>query len=255
MIKVVKIGGNVVDNPDALKRFVKDFAALEGLKILVHGGGKEATKLSGALGVQTSMVDGRRITDKDTLDIVTMVYAGLINKRIVAMLQSNGVNALGLCGADGHVLQSVRRNPLPVDFGFVGDVNAGSLDYGLVSTLLDSGITPVFCAITMDYEGTLLNTNADSVASAVACGMARERETELVYCFEKPGVLSDPDCDESVIAHLDRDNFVSLKESGAVSKGMIPKLTNAFKAIDNGVKAVTIKSAENLSTDIGTRIG
>ncbi len=254
MINVVKIGGNVVDNPDALRRFIADFAKIDGPKILVHGGGKEASRLSEALGIKTTMIDGRRVTDAATIEVVTMVYAGLINKRIVSMLQNAGVNALGLCGADGKALTSVRRNPLPIDYGFVGDVDSDGLNYAFVSELLNNGITPVFCAITLGTDGSLLNTNADSVASAVATGMAKTGETELTYCFEKAGVLMDPDDDSSVIARINAEEFERLKTEGIVSKGMIPKLTNAFKALEKGVKAVTIKSADNVAVNIGTRI-
>ena len=254
MINVVKIGGNVVDNPEALRRFICDFAKIEGKKILVHGGGKEASRLSEALGIKTTMIDGRRVTDGETIEVVTMVYAGLINKRIVSMLQNEGVDALGLCGADGKALISVRRNPKPVDYGFVGDVDADSLNKSFVGELLDKGITPVFCAITLGADGALLNTNADSVASAVATGMAKNADTELTYCFEKAGVLMNPDDDTSVIPHINAEEFERLKAAGIVSKGMIPKLTNAFKALEKGVKAVTIKSADNVALNIGTRI-
>ena len=190
-ITVVKIGGNVIDNPAAMKRFLKEFAALEGPKILVHGGGKLATRLAERLELKVQMVDGRRITDKGTLDVVTMVYAGLINKQAVAGLQAAGCNALGLSGADGNAVTARRRSPQPVDYGFVGDIER--VDSALLRRLLEDGMAPVFSAIMHDGKGTLLNCNADSVASAVALGAAEIAPTDLVFCFEKAGVLRDPD--------------------------------------------------------------
>ena len=192
-ITVVKIGGNVIDNPAAMKRFLKEFAALEGPKILVHGGGKLATRLAERLELKVQMVDGRRITDKGTLDVVTMVYAGLINKQAVAGLQAAGCNALGLSGADGNAVTARRRSPQPVDYGFVGDIER--VDSALLRRLLEDGMAPVFSAIMHDGKGTLLNCNADSVASAVALGAAEIAPTDLVFCFEKAGVLRDPDDD------------------------------------------------------------
>ncbi len=254
-IKLVKIGGNVVDNPEAFGAFIADFARLAGPKILVHGGGKEATRLSSALGIETTMIDGRRVTDRETLDVVTMVYAGLINKRIVAALQALGVNALGLSGADGNIIRAKRRNPEPIDYGFVGDINPNDVDENFIGKLLEEGVVPVVCAIMHDGEGSLLNCNADTVASVIAVATSRIAEIDLVYCFEKNGVLSDPDDDLSVIPFIDAESFESLKESGVVSKGMIPKITNALAAIDIGVSEVYIKSAANLLKPIGTTIG
>lgn len=196
-ITVVKIGGNVIDNPAAMKRFLKEFAALEGPKILVHGGGKLATRLAERLELKVQMVDGRRITDKGTLDVVTMVYAGLINKQAVAGLQAAGCNALGLSGADGNAVTARRRSPQPVDYGFVGDIER--VDSALLRRLLEDGMAPVFSAIMHDGKGTLLNCNADSVASAVALGAAEIAPTDLVFCFEKAGVLRNPDDDTSLI--------------------------------------------------------
>lgn len=193
MINVVKIGGNVIDNPEALSAFLKDFAALEGRKILVHGGGKEASRMSEGMGIKANMIEGRRVTDAATLDIVTMVYAGLINKRIVAMLQSLGCDAVGLTGADGNVIPAKRRSPEPIDYGFVGDIDPAKVNDQFIATLLDSGCVPVFCAICHDGHGTLLNCNADTIASSVALGASRIGETRLTYCFEKPGVMTDVD--------------------------------------------------------------
>ena len=253
-INVVKIGGNVIDNPEALKRFAHDFAALPSPKILIHGGGKLATRLGEQLNIPAQMIDGRRITDADTLDIVTMVYAGLLNKRIVALLQSEGCNALGLSGADGDVVRAVRRKPEPIDFGFVGDIDASKINTELIRTLLTSGITPVFCAITHDGNGSLLNSNADSVASAVAVAASTIAPTSLLFCFEKTGVLRNVDDEASVIDEIRPDNYASLRAEGAISKGMIPKIDNAFAAIDAGVYSVIIKHSDALLQESGTTV-
>lgn len=251
-ITVVKIGGNVIDNPEALKRFLEEFAALPGAKILVHGGGKLATRLAERLELKVQMVDGRRITDKGTLDVVTMVYAGLINKQVVAGLQAAGCNALGLSGADGNAITARRRDPNPVDYGFVGDVER--VDSGLLRRLLEGGITPVFSAIMHDGQGTLLNCNADSVASAIALGAAEIAPADLVFCFEKNGVLRDPEDDTTLIREITAETYAPLKADGIVSKGMIPKIENALKAVEKGVRSVTIKHSENLLNEIGTTI-
>lgn len=253
-INVVKIGGNVIDNPDALRRFIADFAQLPAPKILIHGGGKLATRLGEQLGIQAQMIDGRRVTDRRTLDIVTMVYAGLINKNIVASLQSVGCNAAGLCGADADVVPATRRAPEPIDFGFVGDIDAGRISAGFIRTLLAEGITPVFCAITHDGNGTLLNSNADSVASAIAVAASTIAPTELIFCFEKLGVLRDVDDPQSLIAEIRPDSYAALRAQGVINKGMIPKIDNAFRAVEQGVASVTIKHSDNLLTDTGTVI-
>lgn len=252
---VVKIGGNVIDNPEALAKFLTDFAALPGRKILVHGGGKEASKMSRRLGIEPKMTDGRRITDSATLEVVTMVYAGLINKRIAAMLQARGCNAAGLCGADGNAIRATRRKPEPIDFGHVGDISPDGVNHAFLNALIDAGVTPVICAITHDGNGGLLNCNADSVASAVACAASRLGEAELWYCFEKPGVLRDVDDPSSVISRIDRASYAALRADGIISDGMIPKIDNAFAAIDAGVSAVTIKHSDDLlDAAAGTRI-
>lgn len=251
-ITVVKIGGNVIDDPAVLKRFIADFAAMPGPKILVHGGGKVATRLAERLELKVQMVDGRRITDKGTLDVVTMVYAGLVNKQLVASLQAEGCNALGMSGADGNAVTARRRAPQPIDYGFVGDIE--KVDSRLLGRLLEAGVTPVFCAIMHDGQGTLLNCNADSVASAVALGAAEIAPTDLVFCFEKAGVLRDPDDDTSLIREITAATYPPLKADGVVSKGMIPKIENALKAVEKGVRSVTIRSSENLSNGIGTVI-
>lgn len=254
MIRVVKIGGNVVDNPEALSRFIADFASLEGKKILVHGGGKEATRMSAKLEIPTTMIDGRRVTTRETLDVVTMVYAGLVNKRIVSMLQAVGCDALGLTGADGNAIKASRRNPEPIDYGYVGDIDPADVNDKLISTLLDMGITPVFCAITHDAAGTLLNCNADTIASSVAIGASRIEPTELIYCFEQPGVMEDINRPDSLIPHITPDSYAKLRNDGIVNKGMIPKIDNAFAAIDRGVQNVTIKHSDNLTKPVGTCI-
>ncbi len=251
-ITVVKIGGNVIDNPDALQRFLWDFAALSGPKILVHGGGKLATRLAEKMGVEVQMIDGRRITDRDTLEIVTMVYAGLINKQIVAALQAAGCNAIGLSGADGNSVTAHRRAAAPVNYGFVGDIER--VDSDLLRHLLEGGLTPVFSAIMHDGHGELLNCNADSVASAVAEGAAAVAPTDLVFCFEKSGVLRDPEDDRSIIAEITAASYAPLKADGTISKGMIPKVENALKAVAKGVRSVQIKHAKNLSNTTGTTI-
>ena len=286
MIKVVKIGGNVVDNPELLREFVKDFAAMPGMKVLVHGGGVMASQMQKAMGMVPMMVEGRRVTDEQTLKVVTMVYAGWCNKHITALLQAEGCNAIGLTGADGNAIRASRRAPLyveslgeKVDYGFVGDVTAESVNARFIYSLLERGIVPVFNAINHDGEGNLLNTNADTIASSVAQSLAsykyRNRwevcsrceecthcsddgrlthETELIYCFEKDGVLYDKDDDSSVISEIDRNRFEQLKAEGRVADGMIPKLANSFKAIDAGVSRVLIKHARNLLSNIGTTL-
>lgn len=253
-ITVVKIGGNVIDDPEALRIFVSDFAKMPGKKILIHGGGKEATRLSTQLGIETHMVDGRRITDKATIDVVTMVYAGLVNKRIVALLQEQGCNAAGLCGADGKAIESTRRNPYPIDYGYVGDISPEGVNVKLIGALLSGGITPVFCAITYDGHGSLLNSNADSVASSVAIAASKLAPTELYFCFEKSGVLSDINDPASVIENIDKPTYEALKATGKVNTGMLPKIDNAFAAIEAGVNAVVIKHSSDLLKKSGTRI-
>jgi acetylglutamate kinase len=286
MIRIVKIGGNVVDNPELLKEFVKDFAAMPGKKILVHGGGVMASQMQKAMGMVPMMVEGRRVTDEETLRVVTMVYAGWCNKNITALLQAEGCNAIGLSGADGNAIKARKRPPVfvetlgqEVDYGFVGDVTGDSVNGKFIYTLLERGIVPVFNAINHDGDGNLLNTNADTIASSVAIAMANYRyrsprevccrceecthcsddgrlthETELIYCFEKDGVLYDKDDDGSVIPEIDKEKFASLKEEGRVADGMIPKLTNSFKAIDSGVSRVIIKHARNVLNEKGTTL-
>lgn len=253
-INVVKIGGNVIDNDVALARFIEDFAKLPSPKVLVHGGGKLATRLGEKLGVPATMIDGRRVTDRETLDIVTMVYAGLVNKQVVAALQAAGCNAIGLSGADANTIPATRRSPVPVDFGFVGDIDAGTINSEFMATLFSSGITPVLCAITHDGKGCLLNSNADSVASAVAVAVARIAPAQMHFCFEKQGVMRDVDDPSSLIPEITPALYATLREEGVVNKGMIPKIDNAFRAVEAGVARVIIKHSDNLLSETGTVI-
>lgn len=259
MLKVIKIGGNIVDNPEKLDKFLTDFAQIEGAKILIHGGGKVATSVAKSLDIESVMIDGRRVTDQAMLDVVTMVYGGLINKRIVAKLQHQGCNAFGLTGADGGFMASTRRAPVlkaatdntperTVDYGFVGDPIDSEFGLSTAATLIDAGFTIVAAPLTIDpVGGTLLNTNADTIARTIAVGMAAKYNVELIYCFEKAGVLLDVDDDNSVIPSITPSSFESLKAQGAVYAGMLPKLENAFDAIACGVGSVVICSAEAIS--------
>jgi len=243
---IIKIGGNVIDNSENLYHFLKDFTALDGYKILVHGGGKVATQLSETLGIESKLVDGRRITDIETLRVVTMVYGGLINKNIVAQLQRFGNNAIGLTGADGNFIRTKKRPVKTIDYGFVGDIDEKSIDPKNIQRLMEAGFTPVFCAITHDGEGQLLNTNADTIASALAVALSKLYETTLIYCFEKKGVLQDINDEESLIREIDPDRYEELKTKQIIHSGMLPKLDNAFTAISCGVKAVIIGHSDDL---------
>lgn len=254
-LSVIKIGGNVIDNSEKLHQFLLDFTALPGDKILIHGGGKIATELGVSLGVTAKMVEGRRITDIETLRIVTMVYAGLINKNMVAQLQAKGCNAIGLTGADGNVIKAVKRPVKDIDYGFVGDLDASSVSTETLGSLLNAGLIPVLCAITHDGDTQLLNTNADTIASAVAVAMSSLYETSLVYCFEKRGVMRDIDDDNSLVGEIRMEQFDTLKNEGVVSGGMIPKLHNAFEAIKSGVSAVYIGKADELPQISGNNFG
>lgn len=256
-LTVIKIGGNVIDNQEFCTQFLQDFSEIPAPKILIHGGGKIATQMAEKLGIETVMVDGRRITDKAMLDVVTMVYGGLVNKNLVAKLQRFGTNAIGLTGADGGVIRSIKRPVKTVDYGFVGDIEA--VDAAQIAGMLNQGLTPVFAPLTFDKDGNMLNTNADTQAQAVATAMAKEYEVNLVYCFEKKGVLSDPEDDDSVISELKPADYEAHKASGAIYKGMIPKLDNAFKALEEGVTQVTICHAGEVKQAVkegisGTRL-
>lgn len=257
-LTIIKIGGNIVDDAEALQAFLASFAGLEGKKILVHGGGKIASRLADQLGVPVQMLDGRRITDQAMLDVVTMVYAGLSNKKIVAGLQARGASAIGLSGADGNAIRCVKRPVKDVDYGYVGDIMADSINTAFLDNLLQNGQIPVFSAITHDGGGQLLNTNADTIASALAVAMAAAYRVSLVYCFEKRGVLLDVADDHSVIPEIRKPDFARLKEEGIIADGMIPKLHNAFEAISAGVDAVYIGHAGELGElqngQFGTRM-
>jgi acetylglutamate kinase len=245
-LSIVKIGGNVLDNAEDLEKFLADFSALEGAKILVHGGGKLATELAKQIGIEQTMVDGRRITDAETLKITVMVYAGLINKQVVAALQAKNTQAIGLSGADANVIQTTKRAIKQIDYGFVGDIDNKSVNANLLAKFLDLKLVPVFSAITHNGEGQLLNTNADTIASALAVAMAENYEVQLVYCFEKNGVLRNVEDENSVITTITKTTYKDLVNEGVIYKGMIPKLDNAFAAIENGVKAVRIIHANSL---------
>ncbi|MGN8070092.1 acetylglutamate kinase [Mucilaginibacter sp. SG564] len=256
---IIKIGGNVIDNSENLYHFLKDFEGLDGFKILVHGGGKVATQIAEELGIEARMVDGRRITDIETLRVVTMVYGGLINKNIVAQLQRFGNNAIGLTGADGNFIKAKKRPVKTIDYGFVGDIDENSINPENISRLMQAGFTPVFCALTHDGEGQLLNTNADTIASALAVSLSSLYETTLIYCFEKKGVLQDIDDEDSLIREIDPIRYEELKIQRIIHSGMLPKLDNAFTAIACGVKAVIIGKSDDLgqlkeNKPFGTRL-
>lgn len=252
-LTVIKVGGKIVEEPETLSRLIDDFAQIDGPKILIHGGGRSATAMATRLGIETTMIDGRRVTDGEMLNVVTMVYGGLVNKQIVAALQGRGVNAIGLTGADLNIIRSHRRPATPVDYGFVGDVD--KVDAKALLSLINSGAVPVIAPLSHDGNGQMLNTNADTIASQVAQALAPLVDTTLTFCFEKPGVLADADNDDSVIANIDRDYYVELRQQGVVAGGMIPKLDNAFAAIDAGVKEVIITRADALSDlALGTHI-
>jgi acetylglutamate kinase len=242
---VIKIGGNIVDNEEALSSFLDLFAGVPGKKILVHGGGKVATRLAQDLNVPQQLVDGRRITDAATLRIVTMVYAGLINKNIVAALQSKGSDAIGLTGADGNAITAHKREHARVDYGFAGDVDM--INSKMISGLLEQGLDLVFAPITHDNKGQLLNTNADTIAQELARGLSRNYEVHLIYSFEKAGVLEDANDDSTVIRNIDPATYQLLKEKQIIFAGMIPKLDNAFEAIRSGVSKVIIGKGDQLA--------
>lgn len=252
-LTIVKVGGAVVEDEIQLTQLLKDFSAISGHKVLIHGGGRRATQVAASLGIESKMVGGRRITDADMLNVVTMVYGGLVNKNLVARLQANGVNALGLTGADIDVIRSHKR-PLKdgIDFGFVGDVDRA--DGQMLSRLIEAGITPVMAPLTHDGQGHILNTNADTIASETAKALAPFYDVTLIYSFEKKGVLSNPDDDNSVIPTINRADFERYKTDGTISGGMLPKIENALSAIDKGVNRVIITLATAIDGNSGTII-
>ena len=248
---VIKIGGNVMDDESLLSVFLKDFASIQSPKILIHGGGGIATKIGDKLGIESKYTKGRRITDAETLNVVTMVYGGLINKQLTARLQALGCNAIGLTGADGNLIKANKRPIKDIDFGFVGDLTAESINSSLLVFLLKQNLIPVFAPLTHG-EGSMLNTNADTIASAIAVSLSKHFDVRLIYCFEKKGVLKNLNDESSVISTLDSDQYKTLTEAGSFNDGIIPKLDNAFAAIQNGVKEVLIGDAKNLTGNLGT---
>ena len=252
-LTLIKVGGKIVEEQATLSRLLASFAAIPGRKVLVHGGGRSATAMASRLGIESRMVNGRRITDKPMLEVVTMVYAGLVNKNIVAGLQALGVNALGMTGADMNILLSDKRPVGEVDYGYVGDVRR--VDAAALSALIEMGVVPVIAPLTHDGQGSMLNTNADTMAGETAKALASRYEVSLVYCFEKRGVLRDENDDNSVIAEMTRQQFETYRAEGVVQGGMIPKLENAFDAIRHGVREVIITRADAIGQPHeGTRI-
>lgn len=251
-LTLIKVGGKIVEEPDTLQQLLRDFSSIEGNKVLVHGGGRSATKIASQLGIESQMVNGRRITDAEMLKVVTMVYGGLVNKNIVAGLQALQVNALGLTGADMNIMRSDKRPVKDVDYGFVGDVKEVNAD--VLASLIQQGIVPVLAPLTHDKQGHMLNTNADTIAGEAAKALAKYFDVTLMFCFEKKGVLLNEDDDESVIPEIDRASFQKYVAEGIIQGGMIPKLENAFQAIDAGVKEVIITQASEIHKHTGTRV-
>lgn len=249
-LTIIKVGGKVVEETDSLNTLLNDFSAIAGNKILVHGGGRSATKLSARLGIEAKMVEGRRITDAETLEVVTMVYAGLVNKNIVAQLQKRNVNAIGFTGADLDIITSVKRPVKTIDYGFVGDVV--SVQTEVLQSLIEQGAVPVVSPIGHDGNGQLLNTNADTIAAELAHAFAKVCDVTLIYCFEKPGVLLDANDDTTVIPTLDHNLFKQYQEEGIIVEGMIPKLDNGFNALRCGVKRVIITNTDGIRNGGGT---
>jgi len=251
-LTLIKVGGKIVEEEDTLQKLLRDFSKIQGFKVLVHGGGRSATKLASQLGIESKMVNGRRITDAETLKIVTMVYGGLVNKNIVTGLQALGMNALGLTGADLNVILSEKRPVAEVDYGFVGDVK--KVNGERLAFLIKQDIVPVMAPLTHDGKGCLLNTNADTIAGEVAKALSKFFDVTLMFCFEKKGVLRDENDDESVIPEIDKEAFDRYVEQGVIQGGMIPKLENSFQAIEAGVKEVVITQASDIHQSKGTRV-
>ena len=251
-ITVIKVGGKIVEERESLDNLLDRFAAIEGNKILIHGGGRSATRIAEALGIESRMVNGRRITDSETLKVVTMVYGGLVNKNIVAGLQARNVNALGLTGADCNVMRAHKRTSQDIDWGFVGDVD--SADGAMLAKLINEGIVPIMAPLTHDGSGHLLNTNADTIAAETAKALAPYFDVTLTYCFEHPGVMRNPDDPTSLIARIDSDSYKALLADGTISGGMIPKIDNAFNALKGGVSKVIITRADTIDGYPGTHI-
>ena len=247
---VIKIGGNIVDNETALNAFLKDFAAIEGNKILIHGGGKIATKIGDRLGIKSNYVNGRRITDAETINLVTMVYGGLVNKKIVAKLQSMQCNAIGLTGVDANIIPAVKRPVKEIDYGFVGDIRTADIGVESLDALIKNNFTLVFAPLTHDGNGQILNTNADTIASTLAVGLSQKYNVRLIYCFEKKGVLENVEDDDSVITLITKEKYSRLKAENKLFEGILPKIDNAFDAIGNGVNEVLIGHANDLLQNV-----
>ncbi|WP_420320499.1 acetylglutamate kinase [Flagellimonas sp.] len=243
-LSIVKIGGNVIEDPKGLSHILELFSRMAGHKILVHGGGKKATEIGNKLGIGSKMINGRRITDAESLEVAIMVYGGLVSKKITAQLQALGCNALGMSGADGNAIQAHKRPVKEIDFGWVGDVDGVNSDG--IKKLVDAGFTPIFCALTHDGKGQLFNTNADTIASELAIGLSSEFETTLYYCFEKKGVLRDVADENSVIKHINSEMYQTLLADGIIAHGMLPKMHNCFHALQNNVKQVCIGNSDML---------
>ncbi|WP_068595332.1 acetylglutamate kinase [Vaginella massiliensis] len=254
MLKIYKIGGGIIDHTEELHQFLDRLASDNNQKILIHGGGRGANRLLQQLSIAPKMIEGRRITDQATLDVVTGLYAGNLNKQIVAYLQKVGANAMGLSGADANMIQAKRRASQQIDWGFVGDVVENGVNHSLIKSFLELGLMPVFCAITHDKNGQLFNTNADTIASQIAIAMSKHYEVELNFCFDKIGVLADIHDENSLIPKIDRNLYAQLKAEQKIFEGMIPKLDNAFSVIEQGVKQVNLVHAQNINSDIKTVI-
>lgn len=247
---VIKIGGNIIDDDEALVSFLKELSLVDANTILVHGGGKIATRIGDKLGIESKYINGRRITDADTIDLVTMVYGGLVNKKIVAKLQAMNCNAIGLTGADGNIIPAVKRPVKEIDYGFTGDINAAAVNTELLDILLQQNLTPVLAPLTHDGKGQMLNTNADTIASTIATGLSKKYDVRLIYCFEKKGILADIEDEESVIGLITKEKYQQLLADKKLFDGIIPKIDNAFAAIDSGVKEVLIGHANDLLQNI-----
>ena len=243
---VIKIGGNVIDNETALRQFLSSFVSADVKKILIHGGGKIATKIGDQLGIESKYINGRRITDEATIDVVTMVYGGLVNKKIVATLQSFNCNAIGLTGADANIIPAIKRPVKDVDYGFAGDIKANDINASILDILLQQNITPIIAPLTHDGKGQILNTNADTIASSLAVALSKLYDVRLIYCFEKKGILTNVKDDNSVINLITKEKYIQLLEERKLFDGILPKIDNAFAAIDNGVKEVLIGHADDL---------
>ena len=254
-LRIIKVGGNVINKDENLERFLNDFAGFSGLQILVHGGGRTATELAKKLNINTQMIEGRRVTNAEMLDLCKMVYGGLINKSIVAKLQSLNCNAIGMSGADANMIPAELKPKEPINYGFIGLPSEDKVPVDTLVSLLNAGLTPVFCALTHDGNGQLLNTNADTIASSLAIAASKKFNVELVYCFEKNGVLMDAENDDSVIPQIDSALYEKLLQDKVIFEGMIPKMDNCFNALKKGVNSVVIKNADYLNdTESGSKM-